>query len=304
MARTRAQDKADGQPANVIKPPAPKTTQSKPRKEKQPKKEPKSSTSKRARAEETDSKEPQQSEVPPSKPKKSKSSKKAPAKKESAALTEDETTDQPTANPTIQKLLSAHGSFPLQDIGLPEPNSATPETVLAHVFHALLTSARISHQLAYKSVKCLIGAGYHDVNVLKKSSWEERTQVLTEGGYTRYREKTATALGELADLILEKYDGDLNALLTLSSSTPQKTRTLLKEIKGLGDVGVNIFFDTVQAIWPSLAPSLDPRNLQTAEKAGLGGDVEKLWVEVGKSAEQMARLSGALTKVRLEKVEV
>ena len=43
------------------------------------------------------------------------------------------------------------------------------------------------------------------MNVLKKSSWEERTQVLTEGGYTRYREKTATALGELADLILEKY---------------------------------------------------------------------------------------------------
>jgi hypothetical protein len=50
------------------------------------------------------------------------------------------------------------------------------------------------------------------IQVLKKASWEEKTVVLTKGGYTRYREKTATALDELADLILEKYGGDLNNL--------------------------------------------------------------------------------------------
>lgn len=105
----------------------------------------------------------------------------------------------------LQDMIAKYGALPLSDSGLPSPAEATPETILALVLNAMLTSARISHELAYKSVKCLIEAGYHDVNTLKKSSWEERTEVLTKGGYTRYREKTATALGELADFILDEY---------------------------------------------------------------------------------------------------
>ena len=105
----------------------------------------------------------------------------------------------------LQAVLSAYGVLPLQDIGLSDSSAATPETILAFVFHAMLTSARISHELAYKTVKCLVEADYHNLDTLLKSSWQERTEVLTKGGYTRYREKTATALGELAELIKDKY---------------------------------------------------------------------------------------------------
>ena len=108
-------------------------------------------------------------------------------------------------NPKIHQLISTYGKLPLQNLGLSEPNSPTPENLLALIFYAMLTSARISHQLAYKSVKCLLDAGYQDIEVLHKSTWEERTKVLTEGGYTHYREKTATALGELADIVKTKY---------------------------------------------------------------------------------------------------
>ena len=95
-----------------------------------------------------------------------------------------------------------YGSPPLHDDA--EPASAK---ILALVLHAMLVSARISHQLAEKSFRCLLEAGYHHLETLKKSTWQERTEVLTKGGYTRYREKTATALGELADLVQEKYGG-------------------------------------------------------------------------------------------------
>ena len=105
----------------------------------------------------------------------------------------------------LQDIIAKYGTLPLSDIGLSRPTEATPETILAFVLNAMLTSARISHELAYRSVKCLIEAGYHDVHTLKKSSWEERTEILTKGGYTRYREKTATALGELADFVLDEY---------------------------------------------------------------------------------------------------
>ena len=105
----------------------------------------------------------------------------------------------------LDAIMSAYGVLPLQDLGLDEPDESTPETILALVLHAMLTSARISHELAYKSLKCLIEAGFHNLDTLKKSTWEARTEVLTKGGYTRYREKTATALGELADFIENKY---------------------------------------------------------------------------------------------------
>ena len=105
----------------------------------------------------------------------------------------------------LDTLLSKYGVHPLQDTGLSRQNEATPETVLSLLYLAMLTSARISHELAYRSVQCLIEAGYHQIETLKKSTWQERTEVLTKGGYTRYREKTATALGELAEFIEKEY---------------------------------------------------------------------------------------------------
>lgn len=91
-------------------------------------------------------------------------------------------------NPKAASLLSKYGALPLEQ----------------SLLNAIISSTRISHELAAKSVAYLIEADYHDIQVLKKASWEEKTVVLTNGAYTRYREKTATMLDELADLILEK----------------------------------------------------------------------------------------------------
>jgi len=136
-------------------------------------------------------------------------------------------------NSELQHLLSKCGALPLADCNI-DVTTSKPDVLLALVFNAMLSSARISHELAYKSVKRLIEAGYHDVATLKKSSWQERTEVLTEGGYTRYREKTATALGELADLVTVKYGCDLNNLLKAAESKPAKIRKSLEEIKQFG----------------------------------------------------------------------
>ncbi len=110
-----------------------------------------------------------------------------------------------TRHAKVDQLISKYATqLPLQHL-LKDPSSATPETILAHLLNAMLSSARISHAIAAKTVDCVLEARYHDIATLKQSSWEERTEVLTEGGYTRYREKTATALGELAALIQDKY---------------------------------------------------------------------------------------------------
>ncbi|KAI9757361.1 MAG: hypothetical protein M4579_003475 [Chaenotheca gracillima] len=217
--------------------------------------------------------------------------------------------DEKTDPAKIAAVLSAEGILPLSDVPDAKPSidvasdKPSAATILALLYHAMLTSARISHNLAYSSTKALVAAGYHDIETLKQSSWEDRTKLLTESGYTRYREKTATGLGELADFISKEYDGDLNNLLKRADSNSDKVRTLLKEIKGLGEVGVNIFQDTAQGVWPCLTPFIDPRSLETAKQIGLGEDVTEMFKAVGNDPVKMGRLSAALTKLRLEKKE-
>ena len=101
----------------------------------------------------------------------------------------------------------------------------------------------------------------------------------------------------------ERPEGDLNTILKKASEDPKKIRAELKTIKGLGDIGIDIFFTIAQHVWPCLGPWIDPRSLGTAEKIGLGDEVQALWKIVGQEPEAMCRLACALTDVRLERKE-
>ena len=95
----------------------------------------------------------------------------------------------------------------------------------------------------------------------------------------------------------------MNNLLKRADSSPAKVRNLLQEIKGIGKVGVDIFFDSAQGVWPSLAPFIDPRSKDTAKICGLGSNVEEMWEAVDKDPVEMCKLSSALTMIRLDKKE-
>jgi hypothetical protein len=73
------------------------------------------------------------------------------------------------------------------------------------VMDAMVKSKPISHGLSQRTINHLIEAGYHDIDKLHSSTWEERTMVLREGGYNRYREQIATNLGSLAEFVVNEY---------------------------------------------------------------------------------------------------
>ncbi|GAB7340245.1 hypothetical protein MBLNU457_6709t1 [Dothideomycetes sp. NU457] len=274
MARTRAQERAQEQGDSIEKP----TKDSK-------KVTTKSTPKKRQHVEEDAGDEEPEAKA---------------AKQEDRNASAD-TNNQDQSDSKIDKLVKTYGAIPLSDTSLEIPELPNAKTLLALLFNAMLTSTRISHQLAYRSVNRLIDEGWADVNKLKESTWERRTEVLTEGGYTHYREKTATMLGELADLVIDKYNGDLNNLAKEAGEDRDMVRARLKDIKGLGNVAVDVFCDTAQGVWPFIAPFLDDRSRKTAEEIGITSDVNELFKKVDQDPMHMCELAAALTHVRLEK---
>lgn len=141
---------------------------------------------------------------------------------------------------------------------------------------ALLSSARIRSSVATEAVKGLRAARWTTPGRLRQSTWERRVSVLHEAGYTRYQERTATILGEAADLLMDRYRGDLRRLREEAGKDPEKERRLLQEIPGVGRVGADIFLREVQAAWPEVHPYADRRALAAARKRGLPGSTREL----------------------------
>jgi hypothetical protein len=63
-------------------------------------------------------------------------------------------------------------------------------------------------------------------------------------------------LGEGAELLLEKYRGDLRKLRQGAEGRSQ-IEELLQEFKGIGPLGAAIFCREVQGLWTELAPYVD-----------------------------------------------
>lgn len=77
----------------------------------------------------------------------------------------------------------------------------------------------------------------------------------------------------------------------------------MKEIKGIGDLAVELFFDSVQSVWPSIAPFIDSRSLQTAKEVGIRADMDGIYNALHQDPKQMSWFANGLSAVRLEKRE-
>ncbi len=159
--------------------------------------------------------------------------------------------------------------------------------VLAH-----LLSARISSDIAVAVARALFDAGMRDPRRMAEATWQQRVDALGEGGYRRYDERTATQLGEAAELVNREYGGDLRRMR--EAGDPKK---LLAEIKGIGPAGVNIFLREVQGVWPEFAPYFDRKALEGAERVGLPKSAEALGRLVAEK--DLPRLAAALVRVAL-----
>jgi hypothetical protein len=204
---------------------------------------------------------------------------------------------QPSKPQIVRALLRLHGRTFAEELRI-DVRRNTPSPLYRLLCAATLMSARIDHRIALEAARGLARAGWRSPGKLLESSWDQRVSVLNEAGYTRYQERTATMLGELTDHLVRRWNGDLRRLREEAGRDPAAERRLLKELKGMGDVGVDIFFREVQVAWGELEPFADRRARDAAARLGLPNDPEALAKLSG--PRDFPRLVAALVRVELE----
>jgi hypothetical protein len=198
----------------------------------------------------------------------------------------------------VSRLLEQHGQTYAEELGI-KLEDGSPSALFQWLCASVLYSARIGSRIASEAFRNLKRRGWRTARALAGSTWHQRVAELNKAGYARYQERTATMLGDLSEFLLDRWHGDLRRLREEAERDPRRERKLLKEVKGLGDVGVDIFFREVQAIWPEVAPFADRRALRAAQRLGLDGSAEELRRLVRGDAE-FTRLVAALVRAGFE----
>jgi hypothetical protein len=129
---------------------------------------------------------------------------------------------------------------------------------------------------------------------MAEATWQQRVDALGVGGYRRYDERTATQLGDGAELLQKDYKGDLRRM-----REDPRTAERLRELPGIGPTGVDIFLREVQQVWPEFGPFFDQKAQQGAERLGLPTSPQKLAGLVAKR--DWAPFAAGLVRAALDK---
>ncbi|MFF7891631.1 endonuclease [Streptomyces sp. NPDC007907] len=197
----------------------------------------------------------------------------------------------------VRELLGAHGRTYAEDAGIGLKDTPQPLYRLLVLSHLL--SARIRGSVALATARALHEAGLRDPRRMARASWQERVDALGRGGYRRYDERTATQLGDGAELLTERWGGDLRRLRGEADGKVTELRRLLQEFPGIGPAGADIFLREAQGVWPEAAPYLDAKALQGAERLSLPTDPERLAELAGDT--DPAVFAAALVRAAVEK---
>lgn len=205
---------------------------------------------------------------------------------------------KPNKNQLIKILLDQHGDTFAEQLRIPVHKN-TPAPLFQLLCASLLFSARIASENAAEATRALIRAKLTTPQKMAAATWQDRVDVITWHGYKRYDERTSTMLGDAAQLLVDKYQGDLRNLREEAEREVTKEKKLLTQFKGIGSVGADIFLREVQGVWDEVYPYADQRVLKAAKQLNLSSSSEELAKLVPR--QKFPKLVAALVRVELEK---
>jgi hypothetical protein len=135
----------------------------------------------------------------------------------------------------VAELLTRHGRLYAEDAGIRLADRPGPLYQLLVL--ATLLSAPIPAETAVAAAGELFTAGYRNPKAMSEASWQDRVDALGRGHYRRYDERTATMLGDGADLLSGKWYGDLRRLRDQADGEAGAIAAMLTEFPGVGPTG-------------------------------------------------------------------
>jgi hypothetical protein len=200
-----------------------------------------------------------------------------------------------SAQEIARAVLDRHGTTFAEDAGIRLADEPAPLFQLLVLTELL--SARIAAGIAVAAAAELNRAGLTTPEKARNSPRQARVAALGRAGYRRYDERTATQLGDLAQLVLDRYAGDLRRLAAEAEGDADRAAALVQEVKGIGPTGASVFLREAQAVWPWLRPYLDDRARKGAQRVGLPGDVPTLAALV--PGDRLAAFAAGLVRISL-----
>lgn len=161
----------------------------------------------------------------------------------------------------------------------------------------MLASKPIDADIAMAAARELFKAGLRTPKAVQQANRQTMIDAFGRAHYVRYDESSATRLTDMAQRVRDEYSGDLRGLAERSHHDVAAAKRMLKQFKGIGDTGADIYLREVQDVWTWVRPYFDDRTTGTAEQLGLPAEPKKL----GSLAPQdNARLAAALVRASLD----
>jgi endonuclease III len=161
----------------------------------------------------------------------------------------------------------------------------------------MLASKPIDATIATQAAREVFKAGLRTPKAVLEADRSTMIAAFGRAHYARYDESSATRLADIARTVHDEYADDLRGLADASEHDPTAARRLLKQFKGIGDTGADIFLREIQDHWTWARPFFDDRALAAARELGLPSSARELGDLAPRSA---AKLAAALVRVSLD----
>jgi len=195
----------------------------------------------------------------------------------------------------VKRLLEVAGTTYAAEAGIKINDKPMPLFQLLVL--CMLASKPIDATIAMRAGRELFKAGLRTPKAVLASDRRTMIDAFGRAHYVRYDESSATRLTEIAERVRDEYSGDLREISRRSNRNIAAAVRMLKEFKGIGDTGADIFLREIQDEWTWVRPYFDDRATAVAKQLGLPGDPKKLGALAPRNH---AGLAAALVRASLD----
>lgn len=200
-----------------------------------------------------------------------------------------------TRKQLVRRLLKAAGTTYAEEAGIRINDKPMPLFQLLVL--CMLASKPIDATTAMRAARELFTAGLRTPKTVLASDRRSMISAFGRAHYVRYDESSATRLTDIAERVRADYSSDLREIARRSQHDIRSATRMLKQFKGIGDAGADIYLREVQDVWTWARPYFDERATAAARALGLPTDPEKLGALAPRAN---ARLAAALVRSALD----